>query len=236
MTKTFRVCSLSVAVLLLAGVPALRADKEGEPITAPAALQKLKAGNARFVEDKPAPRDVGPKKRAQLVQGQRPFAIVLTCADSRVTPELIFDQGLGDLFVLRVAGNVSDPDIVGSMEYAVEHLHCPLVVVLGHESCGAVQAAVEGEEVHGNLAALIGQVHPGTKLPEDKKAALAAGVKNNVLFQAGELTHKSPVLKELAGSGRIRIVAGVYSLKTGEVDWLELPKPKGRETEKSGGR
>jgi carbonic anhydrase len=224
-----RVAAIGVALTAVLVMVAAGAEpaSNGTP-TSDAAWKRLREGNARFVSDMPAPRDISRQRRATLARGQRPFAAVLTCADSRVAPELVFDQGLGELFVLRMAGNVADAGVIGSIEYAVEHFRCPLVVVLGHESCGAVQAAVEHADVHGNLGTLIEQVHVGTKLPDDPKAALAAAVRNNVLYHASELTYKSTVLKDFASSGRIRIVPGVYSLTTGEVSWLDLPKRNGK--------
>ncbi len=107
------------------------------------------------------PRALCARRRALLAKGQHPHAVILSCADSRVAPELLFDQGLGDLFVLRVAGNISDPFVLGSIEYAVEHLHAPLIVVLGHESCGAVAAALTKVDFPGNLGTLIKEVHVG---------------------------------------------------------------------------
>jgi carbonic anhydrase len=166
------------------------------------------------------------KRRLKLAMEQRPFAVVLTCADSRVSPELIFDQGLGDLFVLRVAGNITEPGVVGSVEYAVEHLRCPLVVVLGHESCGAVKAAMHLEDAHGQLGALIEQVRIGKGLSKDPEKALAEAIAHNARHHAGELTYKSSVLKDFATAGRIRIVASVYSLGSGDIAWLDLPKTK----------
>jgi len=227
MTRFPGYCVLGLALVLTPGASALRAA-DAQPTPAEA-LKRLKEGNVRFQEDKPAPRDASMKKRVKLAMEQHPFAVVLTCADSRVSPELIFDQGLGDLFVLRVAGNITDPGVVGSIEYAVEHLKCPLIVVLGHESCGAVKAAMHLEEVHGNLGALIEQVRVGKDLPKDAKAALEAAVKTNVLHHAGELTHKSTVLKDFVASGRVQVMAGVYSLTTSDVSWLELPKPKNKQ-------
>jgi len=204
-----------VALAVLCVLPALRAQ---EALPSPAtALHRLKDGNARFVADKPAKKDLGAKRRAELAKGQRPFAVVLTCSDSRVAPELIFDQGLGDLFVLRVAGNVTDPVVLGSIEYAVDHLKTPLVVVLGHEKCGAVAAAVEGGHPEGNLGKLIRHVHVG-----DNKGDAEAAVRTNVMYQAGQLTRESTVLKDFVSSKRVRLAAGVYSLKTGEVRWLDL--------------
>jgi len=131
-------------------------------------LEQLKKGNERFVADRLAAKDLGADRRRELAKGQHPFAIVLTCADSRVAPEFIFNQGLGDLFVLRVAGNIADPFVLGSMEYAVEHLHVPLIVILGHTKCGAVDAALAENKPHGNLGKLIEQVYPG-KDPRRKR-------------------------------------------------------------------
>lgn len=188
------------------------------------ALQKLRNGNRRFVIDQTSPRATYPDQRARLASGQQPFAVILSCADSRVAPELIFNQQLGDVFTLRVAGNVTDPALLGSIEYAVEHLHAPLVVVLGHSGCGAVQAAVGGGHAEGNLGELLKRVHVGKDLPKDGKAAVAAGVQANVKHHAGELTGKSKIVKDFVTAGRVKIAAGVYSLETGEVQWLELAK------------
>ncbi len=210
-------------VLLLVSFSPLPAQ---EVRTADAALQRLKEGNARFVTDKPAEKDVSAKRRAEVAKGQHPFAIVLTCADSRLSPELIFDLGLGDAFVLRNAGNISDIDVLGSIEYATEHLKVPLVVVLGHQGCGAVNAVLGKEHATGNLKELLQHVHVPEKLPEDKEEALRAAIKANTLHQAGRLTKQSKELAELASSGRLKIVAGVYSLRTGEIDWLDMPNDK----------
>src|SRR5262245_24451061 len=166
-------CRLFVLVLFLGWAAALPAQAPADP--AAAALAKLKEGNGRFVGGKAMTKGIDVKERAELVKGQQPFAIVLTCADSRVAPELVFDQGLGQLFVLRVAGNVCDPNILGSIEYGVEHLKSPLIVVMGHEKCGAVAAAIGGGELHGNLGKLIKEVHVGKDLPKDKAAAMTAG-------------------------------------------------------------
>ena len=216
----YRTAGLALAVLCFS--PALPAQ---EALPGPAtALHRLKDGNARFAADKPARKDIGARRRAELAKGQRPFAVILTCSDSRVAPELIFDQGLGDLFVLRVAGNVTDPVVLGSIEYAVEHLKTPLIVVLGHEACGAVKAAMDGGHAEGNLGKLIRHVHVG-----DGKADVTAAVRANVVYQAGQLTRQSTLLKDFVSGKRARIVAGVYSLKTGEVHWLDL-------TEKGNGK
>lgn len=210
---------LFVLVLFLGWAASIPAQVPADP--AVAALAKLKEGNGRFVGGKAITKAPDVKQRAELAKGQQPFAVILTCADSRVAPELVFDQGLGQLFVLRVAGNVTDPAILGSIEYAVEHLKSPLIVVMGHEKCGAVAAALGGEELHGNLGKLIKEVHVGKDLPKDKAAALTTGIKANVLFQTERLTKDSTVLKDFAATKRVRIVPAVYSLSTGEVTWLD---------------
>jgi carbonic anhydrase len=213
--------------MALSGSLRLRAQ-EAAP-TPEGALQRLKDGNARFAADKLAPRDISSKRRAELAKGQRPFAVVLTCADSRVAPELIFDQGLGDLFVLSVAGNITDPALLGSIEFAVEQLQAPLIVVLGHEDCGAVKAALGGKPLPGNLGQLIKEVRIGQDLPEDKVKALAAATRANVLYHTAAMTEKSPVIKEFVGSHRVRVVGGIYGLASGKITWLEVPEDKERQ-------
>jgi carbonic anhydrase len=224
------VCIVSMALwhtTLLADEPNI------EKVLPEVALKRLQDGNARFVADQLPPRDPFPMQRAKTAAGQHPFAVILTCADSRVAPELIFNQQLGDIFVVRVAGNVSTPDMLGSMEYAVEHLGPTLIVVLGHTSCGAVKAALSGDKLEGNLESLIKRVDVGKDLPKDKAAALDPAIKNNVLHQAQLLSKDSSVLKEFAATQRIRIVSGVYSLQSGKVEWLETSAPKSKQQEKN---
>jgi carbonic anhydrase len=199
---------------------AAAAPEEKTP-TPDQAWQRLKAGNNRFSDDKMEQPDLSTKRRQELAKGQKPFAVVLTCADSRLTPEFIFNQGLGDIFVLRVAGNIVDQYELGSIEYAVEHLHVPLVVLLGHEKCGAVEAAFGGEKPPGNLGKLLGEIDVGKDLPAGKEAALAAAVKNNARHQTRSLTERSAVIKEHVEKKQVRIVYGVYQLATGKVDWPE---------------
>jgi carbonic anhydrase len=188
--------------------------------TADEALQRLKKGNEKFVAGSAA-ADVSAERRQEVAKRQHPFAIILTCADSRLAPEHIFHQGLGDIFVLRVAGNIADPYVLGSTEYAVEHLHSPLIVVLGHSKCGAVEAALGENKPAGNLGKLIAEVHIGKNLPVEKPAALDAAIANNVRHQAELLTKRSDVVKEFVDHKKVRIVTGVYSLESGKVTWLE---------------
>jgi carbonic anhydrase len=184
------------------------------------AWQRLKDGNERFVADKPEKKDVGANKREALAKGQAPFAIVLSCADSRVPPELLFNQGLGDLFVLRVAGNISDPFVMGSIDYGVEHLHAPLIVVLGHEKCGAVEAVLAKAKPGGNLGKLLNEIHVGKNLPDDKSKVLSAAVRNNAQFQAEQVLMKSEIVKKHVADKKLRVVSGYYGLSSGKVEWL----------------
>jgi len=184
------------------------------------ALEKLKAGNKRFVEQKLSDRQLA-TRRAETASGQQPYAIILACADSRVAPEFVFDESIGSLFVIRVAGNVVDPDMLGSIEYAVEHLHTHLIVVLGHEKCGAVTAAVAKEPLHGNLDELIHKIDPGTDLPADKAKALSEAIRHNALHQAQEMMKRSVPIKTAVDKHEVQIESAVYSLDSGEVKWLE---------------
>jgi carbonic anhydrase len=221
-------CLLGVILLCPSVLRLSRADEEpGAKVSPREALKRLQEGNERFVADKPTAHPPYSEQRKELAKGQKPFAVILTCSDSRVAPELIFNQQLGDLFVIRVAGNVTDPIVLGSIEYAVEHLHAPLIVVVGHSNCGAVQAALETQKPKGNVGELIKQVRVGSDLPKGKAAAVAAGVKANVLYQARQLTAKSEVLRDFVTSGRVQIATGIYSLETGRVEWLQ-PAAKGK--------
>jgi carbonic anhydrase len=214
-------------VLALAYLTWPLAAQEAPSATPAAALQRLKDGNKRFAEDKPAPRAVGAKRRAELAEKQAPFAVVLTCSDSRVVPEYLFDQGLGDLFIVRVAGNVVDPSNLGTVEYGLAELKASLVVVLGHTKCGAVKAAVTHEELPtDNLKALIRRVQAGDDLPKDKDQAVNAAVRANVRHQAALLSKQSPIVRDFLAAKRVQVVAGVYNIQTGAVEWLDLGEGK----------
>ncbi len=212
---------VSVSVMCLAAMtaaPGFSASKAGVGISAEEAYQRLMEGNARFVAGKSAHPDQSAARVAELESGQHPFAVVLGCADSRVSPEVIFDQGLGDLFVLRVAGNVPDDEMTGSIEYAVEHLGAKLVMVLGHEKCGAVQATVQGGEVPGHLPSIVGRIKPSVAeakaLPGD---VVSNCVRINVQHVVTELRGSEPILKELVETGKLKIVGARYDLHTGKV-------------------
>ena len=187
-----------------------------------AALEKLMAGNQRYLQNAATHPDQTAARRAMLAASQHPFATILGCSDSRVAPEIIFDQGLGDLFVIRVAGNVLDDDIIGSIEYAVEHLHTPLILVLGHSKCGAVTAAVSGEPVSGHIKAIVKSMKPVIEatrgLPGDR---VERAVEANVEHVVNQLKDCKPILAEHLKTGTLKIVGGRYDLGSGKVQLLD---------------
>lgn len=190
------------------------------PMSPQAALEDLKAGNQRFANDELREAKLSSKRRIQLSESQHPMSVVLTCSDSRAAPEIIFDQGLGEIFVVRVAGNVGGPEVYASIEYAVAELKAPLVVVLGHSHCGAVATALKAKELPSyNLKLLIGLVNVGENLPTNPEMALAAAIRNNVREQTMFLTQQSEIIRRAAKAGEIMIVPAVYDLESGHVAW-----------------
>lgn len=193
-------------------------------------FSKLMEGNKRFVAGSLAQKDVGETRRKELAGGQHPFAIVVTCSDSRVAPEILFDEGLGDIFTVRVAGNVLDPISLGSIEYAAEHLHAPLLVLLGHEKCGAVSAALDSKgEPEGNIGAILKKIMPAVKKAKAKGGSkddmLNNAIRENVALSYKDIRSKSPLLKHLIDKGELKVIAGVYHLASGEVEQLPLEAP-----------
>ncbi len=229
MNSTKAVTGLALASAAAVAWCALSFAGEGAGIGPDEALQKLMDGNRRFVENRlTLPKSSDGSTREKLVKGQSPYAVVLSCSDSRVPPELVFDKGLGEIFVVRVAGNVPDPIVLGSIEYAVEHLKSPLIVVLGHKRCGAVTAAVEAEgSPEGNIGAIVKEIAPAVAqarkdAPGKGEAELVeTAIVGNVKRVAAGLASRSPVLHELAKEGRIRIVPAEYDLDTGTVALLK---------------
>ena len=201
-------------------------------LSAQDALARLQAGNQRFVSDMALAAGRGTEHLVDLVQGQSPFAIVLGCSDSRVPLEIVFDQGLGDLFVIRVAGNIVAPSIVGSIEYAASVCGSRLVVVLGHSQCGAVGATVAdvldgqtpGSE---NIEAIVKRVRPAvqplaeTNLRDDRNALVAASVRANVRASANQLRNGSAILEQLIAEDGLRVVGAEYALETGVVEFFD---------------
>ena len=182
------------------------------------ALNKLIAGNKRYLEGNLEHPHQTQKRRGDLASGQEPFACVLSCADSRVPPEIVFDQGLGDLFVLRVAGNVVNDMIVGSLEYAVEHLGAPLIVVLGHKRCGAVSATVQGGEVPGKIGCLVQAIQPAVDAVKGQTGdPVDSAAIENIKRGVEKLKAAAPILSEKVNAGQLQIAGAFYDLDTGEV-------------------
>ncbi len=222
--------SLLIASLLLGGQSAFTdTPKHGEQpakVAPVEALARLKAGNQRFIAGKLQHPNQDRKRRAELATGQRPFAIVLGCADSRTPPEVLFDQGLGDLFVIRVAGNILDDHALGSIEYAVDHLGAQLIVVLGHQRCGAVQAAKETldskAEAPAHINSIVAAIQPAVEAT--RGADVEATVKANVKNVVQSLRSSEPVLKKEVEAGAITVIGAYYDLDTGAVAFTEEKK------------
>jgi carbonic anhydrase len=181
-------------------------------------VQKLLDGNKRYVDGKPSHPNHAPERRNQVAKGQHPFAVVVSCSDSRVPPEIIFDQGIGDLFVIRVAGNIVDDIGLGSIEYAVEHLHVSLIVVLGHERCGAVEAAVKGGEAPGHIKSLVEAIGPAVEKAKGEPGDLAENaMRTNVKMVVDHLKGSKPILEHLVHNGTLTVVGARYDLDDGTV-------------------
>ncbi len=202
-------------------------------ISAPEALERLRAGNRRFVSEVRSPsRLISQARRIELAAGQQPFAIILGCSDSRVPAEIIFDQGLGDLFVIRVAGNIVAPSLVGSIEYAAEQFGTRLVVVLGHTNCGAVMATVKElerpvESRSPNLSSIVDRIRPSveglmeTELRQNMEALVQHAVRANIRASANHLRHGSQILEQLTQTDGLLVVGAEYSLETGLVEFFD---------------
>jgi carbonic anhydrase len=201
-------------------------------ISARQALARLQEGNHRFAAGTPRQTLTGDARRAELLDGQEPFAIILGCSDSRAPAELVFDQGLGDLFVIRVAGNIVAPSQVGSVEFAATRFNTRLVVVLGHTRCGAIQATLDelrrpSGEQSPNLRSIVDRVRPALEsllsldLNPDMHSLVQQAVRANVRASVDHLRHGSAILEELIANDGLMVVGAEYSLETGEVDFFE---------------
>jgi carbonic anhydrase len=202
-------------------------------IAARDALQRLQDGNWRFASDTRSADNLSSlTRRAELVTGQQPFAIILGCSDSRVPAEIVFDQGLGDLFVIRVAGNIVAPSQIGSVEFAADRFGTRLVVVLGHSQCGVVQATLQElqqpDETHSrNLRSIVNRVRPAleslleTELVDEPDALMREAVRANVRVSANQLRHGSEILERLIEQEGLVVVGAEYSLESGVVDFFD---------------
>ncbi len=188
-----------------------------ESLTPDAALQKLIEGNQRFVDHHPQYPDQSELRLHEVAQAQHPFATILSCADSRVPAEIVFDQGIGDIFDVRIAGNIATHEAIGSIEYAVVLLNSPLLMVMGHERCGAVTAAVKKESLPGDISTFVKAIKPALKRVKDQPGdAVENAVVANVQYQIERL-NRSKLLNKQVESGKLKIVGGRYDLDTGRV-------------------
>lgn len=219
----------TLLVFLLAFFATTLSAQTRNPITADQAIERLKAGNSRFVQGKTIHPRQSPERIREVAKGQKPYAVIVGCADSRVPNEIIFDEGLGDLFIIRTAGQVSAAASFGSIEYAEAVLGTNLIVVLGHTECGAVTAACNYQKpVPGSIIALVNAIKPAALHAEaqvksgqiKQKDFVNATVRENVRMQVEQLRNLEPVLAQAVRTGEVKIVGAVYNLATGVVEFL----------------
>ena len=243
--KKFSVASI-FALLCVCGQLSPAADSKSHPAVSPAhnnpqreaahsdpqkALAELKVGNARYASGNPLhPQTQEAVRKATAAHGQRPFAIVLSCSDSRVPVEILFDQGVGDIFPIRNAGNVIDDDVTGSAEYAVEHLGTPLLVVMGHTKCGAVTAAATNAIAEGKIAAIIGKIKPAVERVKahspqlQGEDAIQASIVENTMQSANEMLAESVILREAIAAGKLKITGALYDIESGKVEFFDIAR------------
>lgn len=220
---------LILAAIVLFGAGGLQAGPADN-----SALTRLIEGNRRVVEGKQSKKEMNDQTRKILSKGRHPFAAVLSCSDLRVPPEYIFDQGFGDLYVVRTAGNVVDPIAIGSIEYGIERLHVPLLVILGHQNCGAIAAAYEatvhpkkdrGGHTRDSFGRIVNKIIPAVvkakSAAKTKRAVLDEAVRENARNVKKELLAKSASIRKLVAERKLRIAIGEYNMESGEVKFLE---------------
>lgn len=217
---------VGMVIVALAATQLLASEKESG-ISPDGAMRQLQEGNTRYATDAPLhPRAEASRRNNTAEHGQNPFATVIACSDSRVPVEILFDQGIGDLFVIRVAGNVCDQDEIGSIEYGVDHLGTPLMVVLGHTGCGAVTAVATDAELHGSIPTLVDNIRPAVQRAKAAhpdlhgKDLVPAAVEANVWQSIEDLLRHSPATRERIAAGKLKVVGAIYDLDTGRVKWL----------------
>ncbi len=185
------------------------------------ALRQLSEGNERYVSSRLIHPRQGEERRVEVSRGQSPFAVIVGCSDSRIPPEIIFDQGLGDLFVVRVAGNVLDDIGMGSIEYAVDHLGVSLVVVLGHGKCGAVSATVQGGEAHGHIGSIVRAISPALEKAKGLEGDLTDNtIRVNASRVADQVRSSKPILSKKMEEGALRVAGAYYDIESGKVEFI----------------
>jgi carbonic anhydrase len=206
---------------------AAREPNVGASLTPQQVLDHLKEGNARYVEGKSVhPHSDSVRREITAADGQHPVVTILSCSDSRVPIELVLDQGIGDVFVIRVAGNVCNVDEAGSMEYGVDHLGSPLLIVLGHTKCGAVTAATMEAKLHGNIAPVVAGIQPAVARAHKEhpdlhgKDLVPAAIEANVWQAIDDLFEKSSIVRERVKEGKLKVVGALYDVESGKIRWL----------------
>jgi carbonic anhydrase len=223
-----RLCAIALICILTTYCISLIAAEEGTSLNALQALNFLKEGNARFVTSKFEHPNLTPEHRVETtINGQKPFVSILACSDSRVPVELIFDRGIGDIFTVRVAGNIANDTNIGSLEYGVEHLHTPLLVIMGHTKCGAVAAAVDGAKVEGKLKTIIKKIEPAVKKAkkahfDSKEDLLQHAINENIRLTYKNIMNNSQAIRFEAQKGNLMIIGALYDLETGKIEWFEI--------------
>lgn len=211
-------CLALSTFLFYSAVSAVEANPAKDP------LDRLVQGNQRYVNSTTVCHEDWSVKRSALLENQKPFAIIISCSDSRVPPEIVFDQSLGDLFVVRVAGNIIDDLALGSIEYGVKVLGANLILVLGHSSCGAVQAALKGMEFDNHIQEVVNAIKPAIAATKGETGnLLEKATKANVRNVEETLKNSKPLLADLINKGTLRVVGGYYNLDTGKVEFLDKP-------------
>lgn len=225
--RSFILAASAAALLLANGAVAKETKAPPKPqnvLSPDAALKRLKEGNERYVAGVAKRHDFKHEREA-LVGGQNPFAAILSCADSRIAPEYAFDSGRGDLFVCRVAGNFANEDTIASMEYAVAVLKVPLILVLGHEACGAVDATIKSlkddKPLPGHMPSLVTAIAPAVKASSQQAGnALNNAIKQNVIDNVAKLKGAGPILSAAVEQNKLKVVGGIYELEDGEVEMV----------------
>jgi len=183
------------------------------------AIQKLIEGNKRFINLKLIHPNQNSSRCAEVLQGQKPFAVIVGCSDSRIPPEIIFDQGIGDLFIIRTAGNIVDDIAIGSIEYAVDHLGVQLVVVMGHGKCGAVTATVQGGEARGCISCILNNITPAVEKAKKQSGDLINNaIRNNIDIVVKKLASSKPILSESIDKGKLKIIGAYYNIESRAVE------------------
>lgn len=214
--------TMTLSILAVAQHLSAPASDKVNPRTA---QTRLELGHSRFVSGKPQHPNATNARVIETSGGQKPYATVLSCSDSRVPPEVIFDQGLGDIFVVRVAGNVCGPSEMATVEYGVGHLETPMLIVLGHSKCGAVTASATDAKVHGSIPGLLARIKPAVIRAkkicgEDKEEIVPTAIRENVWLTIETMLKQSDEVRARVTSGKLRIVGALYNLSSGTVDWL----------------